>query len=173
MIVKAINKLDGKAAAGPDGISAIIIKKAKYGLAKPFSILWNASLKQGRVPSKLKHAIVIPLLKPGKKRTSPESYRPVSLTSHIIKVFERVLKDYIQEHLEGNQLLGSFQHGFRKKKSCLTQLLEYQDRVLNCLETGLSCDSVYLDFAKAFDKVDLGILGHRLRAMGINGQIAV
>ena len=75
--------------------------------------------------------------------------------------------------MERNGLLGEFQHGFRSKKSCLTQLLDYQDKILRNLEAGLNCDSVYLDFAKAFDKVDLGILGHRLRAMGIYGNIAV
>ena len=96
MIIKAINKLDNRAAAGPDGVPALVIKKCKYVLAKPFSILWNASMKQGRVPKVFKHAFVIPILKPGKKRTEPESYRPVSLTSHIIKIFERILKDYMQ-----------------------------------------------------------------------------
>ena len=122
MIVKAINQMEAKAAAGPDGIPALVLKKSKWGMAKPLAILWNASLKQGRVPQRLKHAIVVPLLKPGKKRTSPESYRPVSLTSHLVKVFERVMKDVLQDHLEGNGLLGKFQHGFRKSKSCLTQL---------------------------------------------------
>merc|ERR1712240_204010 len=89
MVRKANNKLDNKAAAGPDGVPAKLIKKCKYVLAKPFGILWNASMKQGRVPKVFKHAFVIPILKPGKKRTEPESYRPVSLTSHIIKIFER------------------------------------------------------------------------------------
>ena len=95
MIMKAIDKLGAKAAAGPDGISAIILKKAKHYMAKPLAMLWNASLQQGMVPRRLKHAVIIPLLKPGKKRTSPESYCPVSLTSHLVKIFERIMKEYI------------------------------------------------------------------------------
>ena len=116
---------------------------------------------------------MIPLLKSGKSRSSRESYRPVSLTSHIIKLFERIVKDSLQNHLEGNSILGEFQHGFREKKSCLSQLLLYQDTIINNLEKGIECDSVYLDFAKAFDKVDLGILSHRLREIGIFGKVAV
>ena len=83
------------------------------------------------------------------------------------------MKEYIQSHLERNGLLGEFQHGFRSKKSCLTQLLDYQDKILRNLEAGLNCDSVYLDFAKDFEKVNLGTLGQRLRPMGIYGKIAV
>ena len=96
-----------------------------------------------------------------------------TLQSPVTKIFERVIKEFIQHHLECNRLLGDFQHGFRQHKSCLTQLLIYQEEILKNLECGYACDSVYLDFAKAFDKVDLGILGHRIRAMGIYGEIGI
>lgn len=119
-------------------------------------------MQQGRLPRRLKEAVIIPIVKPGKPRSNPESYRPVLLTSHIIKLFERILKYLIQDCLENNEKFGNFQHGFRKRRSCLSQLLLYQDQMLRNLEEGGQCDSVYLDFAKAFDKVDLGIRGFRL-----------
>ena len=172
-IIKAIDKLDPNAAAGPDGIPALLFKKCKNALAGPLAKFWNLSLKKGKIPDRLKEAIVIPVPKPGKNRSDPESFRPVSLTSHITKIFERVIKEFIQNHLECNRLLGDFQHGFRQHKSCLTQLLIYQEEILKNLECGYACDSVYLDFAKAFDKVDLGILGHHIRAMGIYGEIGI
>ena len=114
---------------------AFLIKFCKNALAKPLALMWNASLKQGRVPQRLKEAIIIPILKPGKKRTDPEAFRPVSLTSHLAKIFERVIKTAVQHHLESNNLLGSFQHGFRQQRSCLSQLLAYQDKILLNLES--------------------------------------
>ena len=51
------------------------------------------------------------------------------------------------------------------------QLLEHQQTILASMETGTSTDVVYLDFAKAYDKVDYGVLVSKLRAIGINGQL--
>ena len=63
------------------------------------------------------------------------------------------------------------QHGFRSQRSCLSQLLEYHDEILSNLEEGNNVDSIYLDFSKAFDKVDIGILCHKMRALGISGSL--
>ena len=65
------------------------------------------------------------------------------------------------------------QHGFRHRRSCLSQLLEYYDKVLGFLEDGANVDSIYLDFSKAFDKVDIGKLSHKLRDLGIGGKLGV
>jgi len=65
--------------------------------------------------------------------------------------------------LEGNNLLIANQHGFQSKRSCLTQLLENYDTILNLVEEGKVFDVVYVDFAKAFDKVDHGILSTKLQ----------
>ena len=50
------------------------------------------------------------------------------------------------------------QHGSRSGRSCLSQLLEHHNKILEELEKSNNVDVVYLDFAKAFDKVDYGIL---------------
>ena len=75
--------------------------------------------------------------------------------------------------MEVNNQLNPNQHGFRATRSCLSQLLEHQDRILSILEEGYNVDSIYLDFSKAFDKVDPGILCHKLRDMGITGKLGV
>ena len=93
------------------------------------------------------------------------------MTSILSKCLERILRKLLQDHLEENGLLTSSQHGFRSGRSCLTQLLDHYDRVIRALESGANCDVVYLDYAKAFDKVDIGILIERLRKKGISGKI--
>ena len=56
--------------------------------------------------------------------------------------------------MESQMLINITQHGFRDVLSCITQLLHYFDSILSMLEEGKQVDAVYLDFAKAFDKVD-------------------
>ena len=63
------------------------------------------------------------------------------------------MKDELVEHLESNGLLKGTQHEFRKGWSCLTNLLSFLDRVTEELDNGGSMDLIYLDFAKAFNKV--------------------
>lgn len=91
-MIEAIDKLSPNAAAGPDGIPAILMKKCKDVLAEPLETIFRKSLETGDIPAGWKTAHVIPLVKPGAPKSSPNSYRPVSLTSHLIKTFERIIK---------------------------------------------------------------------------------
>jgi hypothetical protein len=78
----------------------------------------------------------------------PKNYRPVALTSHIIKVFERVVRKALVHHIDQLGLLPEGQHGSRSRRSTLTQLLAHWDSVLDGLESGDGVDYVYLDFSK-------------------------
>ena len=62
------------------------------------------------------------------------NYRPVSLTNHLTKIFEKVLKKAMVAHLEVNQLFNITQHGFTEGKSTISQLLSYYDSILSMLE---------------------------------------
>jgi hypothetical protein len=114
--------------------------------------------------------LVSPVHKGG-SRGLPANYRPVALTSHIVKMFERVIRKSLVAHLEANNLLPDGQHGFRGKRSCLTQLLSYWDTILDQMEEGKGVDAVYTDFAKAFDKCETGVLLHKLKECGIRGKV--
>ena len=139
-------------------------------LSKPLYLIWRTSLDTGQIPFIYLCQTIVPIFKKGSK-ASPENYRPVSLTSHIIKVFRRVLRSKIVQFIESNNILSPHQHGFRTGLSCLTQLLEHFELILEILESGANADVLYLDFAKAFDKVDHGILCHKMKAQGIDGLL--
>ena len=127
----------------------------------------------GIIPTSLLHAVITPLHKGG-SRTEPKQFRPVALTSHIIKVFERVVRKSLVNYLEENGLLWSGQHGFRALRSTLTQLLSHFDAILADLEGGAKgTDSVYLDFSKAFDKVDHGVVLRAIHSLGIHGKLGI
>ena len=63
------------------------------------------------------------------------------------------------------------QHGGRAGRSTLSQLILHHDQILQAMEEGSNIDAVYLDFAKAFDKVDHGLLLHKLKQMGVKGKL--
>ena len=75
------------------------------------------------------------------------------------------------DFLECNHLLNPFQHGFRHGRSCLSELLVHFDDILADLSQGKDVDVIYLDFAKAFDKVDHKLLLRKIRCMGITGKL--
>ena len=169
-VIDAIDKIAPDAAAGPDGFHPQFLKRCKRELATPLCTLWSKSLETGTIPEILKTGIITPIHKGGNKDLASQ-YRPVVLTSHLIKICERVIKSKLVEHLENHNLFNPGQHGFRRGRSCLSQLLAHYDDVLSSIQNGQNADVIYLDFAKAFDKVDHGILLHKLRNCGINGPL--
>ena len=169
-VLEAIKEIPSHAAPGPDKLPALILKECAEELCEGILIIWRKSLDTGDIPDILKLQTIIPIYKKGSK-TLPENYRPVSLTSHLIKLFERILRRKMMKHIEDNKLLSENQHAFRCGRSCLSQLLEHMDYVLKALENNFNIDVIYLDFAKAFDKVDHCLLMKKLRAFGISGKI--
>ena len=73
-------------------------------------------------------------------------------------LFERVIRKQLVTFLESNDLLCSHRHGCRSGHSCLTQLQHHFDDVLENYLVGADTDSIYLDYAKAFDNVDHALL---------------
>ena len=107
----------------------------------------------------------------GESKSVAANYRPVALTSHLIKIFEKILRKNISEHMEKNDLFNKSQHGFRAGRSCLSQLLEQYDLILSMLDNNSNVDVVYLDFSKAFDKVDHKIVLNKINNLGIEGKV--
>ena len=169
-VTKAIEKLKRNKSAGGEGMDSSFIKEIGDSLAGPLMELFNKSLLEGKVPDDWKVADVTPVYKTGSKQ-DPGNYRPVSLTSHVGKLMERILKEKIVEFLEENKLLGESQHGFRKDKSCLTNLLEYSQIVADYIDNGEPVDIIFLDFQKAFDKVPHERLLEKMKAHGIRGRV--
>ena len=94
-IIDAIKEVKNNAAPGTDRFPVILMKECAEELSEPLYILWRHSLNNGDIAPLLKTAVICPILKPGSQRNHPKSYRPVSLLSYIIKVFERIIRTAI------------------------------------------------------------------------------
>jgi hypothetical protein len=128
------------------------------------------SYSEGVVPIEWGEANVTPLFKKGSKLEAA-NYRPVSLTSVCFKLMERILRDDLMEYFYENNLIAMQQHGFVRRRACVTNLLECQNKIYKSLMEGDSVDVVYTDFAKAFDKVSHRKLIHKLEAYGVKGAM--
>ena len=171
-VESCINKIKKHAAPGPDGFSAILLRECSKELSKPLYQIFRNSINTGDVPNDLKDAIITPIPKGGLK-SDPKNYRPINLISHLLKALEKVICCRIVSFLEDNKKININQHGFRKLHSCLSQLIEHYDTIIEAVSSGANMDVVYLDFSKAFDVVDHNILLRKLKAVGISGKIGL
>jgi len=114
--------------------------------------------------------LVYEIHKSGNKN-NPANYRPISLTSQICKIMKSLMRDQIVHHLESNRLIKDSQHGFRKGRSCLTNILTFLDKVTSYIDSEFDVDVIFLDFAKAFDKVPHQRLLSKLKSHGISGIV--
>ena len=149
-VEKKLKALISDKAQGPDQIPPRVLKELHKELAEPLTILFRKSIESGIVPSDWKFAEVTAIFKKG-NRTDPGNYRPVSLTSICCKILEQFVRDSIVDHMTDNNLYSECQHGFRKKRSCVTQLLEVHEKLTDMIDDGKSIDIIYVDFKKAFD----------------------
>jgi ribonuclease P/MRP protein subunit RPP40 len=170
MVVSRIRKLKVGKAPGIDGIVPKVLVECADVLGKPLWIIYNLSLRTGKVPVEWKRANVTAIFKKGSKEVAG-NYRPVSLTTHVCKVLEALVKDVIIAHLQKYNLINDSQHGFVKGRSCLTNLLGFFEDITAMVDKGEPVDVIYLDFQKAFDKVPHRRLMKKVSAMGIGGEI--
>ena len=116
-------------------------------------LIFSHSLSHGVIPKSWKRAAIIPIYKSGDK-TVPSNYRPISLTSVICKVSKQVFS-----FLDQKGCLNSTQMDLGLAVP-VCQRCWMSDNIMHMLDSDSSVDMVYLDFSKAFDKVDHGILLH-------------
>lgn len=118
----ALKKLKQKKAPGADGITNEMLKHLGHTAKRILLQIFNLSWHSGKFPSKWKEAHIRPILKKGKDKNNPESYRPVSLLSCTGKLLERIINTRLLWHLESNSLLAPTQTGYRQHHSTEDQL---------------------------------------------------
>ncbi|RMC04880.1 hypothetical protein DUI87_18055 [Hirundo rustica rustica] len=145
-----LSRLDIHKSMGPDGIHPRVMRELADELVKPLSTIYQQSWLTGKVPDDWKLASVTPIHKKG-GRGDPGNYRAVSLTSVPGKGMEQFILSVITQNLQAGQGLRPNQHGFRRGRLCLTNLISFYDQVTHLVDAGRAVDVVCLDFSKAFD----------------------
>jgi len=144
-----------------------VLKELADVISELLSIIFERSWRTGEVPEDWRKASVTPVFKKDEKE-DPENYSLVSLTSILGKMMEQLILDVIVKQVEEKKVIRSSQHGFPKRKSCLTNLIAFYDGMTVWVDDGRPVDVVYLDFSKAFDMDSHNILLGKLGKCGLD-----
>ena len=167
-LIAALSRLDDNIKSGPDGIPPYFIKRLKFPLLSPLLKLYNKSLSSGVFPDFWKESFIFPIHKDGDK-SDVVNYRPISILSTFAKIFESIIAKRLAEYFLRS--IGSFQHGSIKGRSTLTNLLLFNNFIFEAFLEKWQVDSIYIDFSKAFDRVNHGMLLRKLENAGIGGSL--
>ncbi|NXR73268.1 PO11 protein, partial [Pycnonotus jocosus] len=127
----------------PDGIHLRVMRELADELVKPLSIIYQQSWLTAELPDDWKLANVTVIHKKGAKE-DPGNFRPVRLTSVPSKVMEQFLLSVITQDLQDGQGIRPNQHGFKRGRSCLTNLVSFYGQVTHLVDAGKAVDVVYL-----------------------------
>ena len=167
-IEDAIKHLKPKTSVGSDGIPPYVVKGCADSLKHPLLMAFNLSLKTCTFPNKWKSGLVCPIPKGGNKNDI-RNYRPIAVLSAFAKIFEQVLFNRILPHVKPT--ISVSQHGFMKQRSTITNLAIITDVLAKALDNGKQVDVIYIDYEKAFDKVDHNILLAKLNCFQFSSPL--
>jgi len=169
-IARSLKTMKCNLSAGPDGIPPLFFKRLKDCMCRPLALIFTQLLSVGYVPPDWLKAVIVPVFKKGISGTVT-NYRPISLTCVLSKILEKIVSGKIYDHLITNNILNADQHGFLRRKSTTTNLLESLNDWTLYLQAGEQTVVVYVDFKKAFDSVSHNKLFIRLMSYGIRGSV--
>ena len=151
----AIKKMKGKGAAGPDNIPPSFLKSLGPMALQELLSIFNSSFSLAHCPRIWRVATIIPLLKAGKSPSKVASFRPISLTSCVVKLLELIIADRLYYIAETNNMFSRFHVGFRKGQSCEDQITQIVQAIEDGFQQRPMQRSVLtlLDFSKAYDTV--------------------
>jgi len=125
----AIHKNLKNASPGPDKIHASMLKNLHPNSLSYLLSLFNSILLHNSYPPSWKLVIVLAILKPSRDPSHPDSFRPITLTSVLGKLFQKILNKRLTWYLEYNNILSPFQYGFRKGRNTLQALTDLQQQI--------------------------------------------
>ena len=169
-LIKLLKAVNPNKANGPGNISCRILKEAAESISPYLQLIFTKSIEEHNVPKDWLVANVTALFKKGDKR-QPVNNRPASLTSVPRKIMEHVIFKHIMDHLDKHIILVDFQHGFRNKRACESQLVVTTADIARHLDNNQQVDMLILDFRKVFDTVPHKCLLKKLESYGINWNI--
>ena len=165
-----IENMKTNSAGGPDDINPTMIKKAKTSLARKLCPIFNQIVQEGVYPECWKETTITPILKKGSP-SMISNYRNIQCSSCIGKIFEAIVHEKLYDFAEDRELFPSNQHGFRRKHSVMTNLMEFYSKVAFNVDNKKPVDVIFIDFSDAFGMMHHEMLLSKLSKMNIRGKM--
>ena len=167
----ALNKLKGRKSPGPDKVHNEMLKHlGTYG-RKTLLLLINLTWNNSKIPKTWRNAHIVPIHKSGKDPKEAQSYRPISLTSCLGKVGERMVNRRLYWWLESSGLLTEAQSGFRAANRTEDQLFRLVQSIQDGFQQGTATTAVFVDFQQAYDRVWRKGLLLKMQRLGVKGKM--
>lgn len=163
-VLKIISSMKSSA-PGSDGVTSSMLKMCCPIILPYITHIVNICIEKSVFPNVWKCAIVCPLPKTSKPQEFKD-LRPINILTTMSKILERVIYNQAYDYINVNSILPTTQSGFRKGFSCTTALLKVTDDIISATDRGLSTVLIVLDYSKAFETVDHGVLLSILRYIG-------
>uniref|UniRef100_A0A3B3C2V1 Reverse transcriptase domain-containing protein n=1 Tax=Oryzias melastigma TaxID=30732 RepID=A0A3B3C2V1_ORYME len=165
LVRRELQRLNMRKAPGPDRVCPRLLKTCANELGAPLQHLFNLSLELGQVPSLWKTSCIVPLPKV-KHPKENKDYRPVALTSHVMKTFERLVLQQLKPQVQHVQ--DPLQFAYRERVGVEDAVLYLLHRTLSHLEEGGGAVRIlFLDFSCAFNTIHPHLLQEKLIKMAV------
>ena len=164
--IKSASKSTGK-----DPISYKMIQQLPNSFLEILLDFFDTCWESGNIPKAWKEAQVIAIHKPGKPKKDPTSYRPISLTPHLGKVYERIIKTRLESFLEKHNIIPVCQAGFRKGRSCTDHIVKLTAHMRKAISAKRTLLATFFDVKRAFDTVWHSKLLDKLGKLGVSGRM--
>lgn len=156
---------------GPDKIYPQMIKNLPELAIKHLLNIYNKMWKESFFPNQWKISTIVPIAKPGKDHNNPLNYRPISLTSIVCKIFERMINSRLTDYFDINKGISNIQCGSRKKRSTNDHLIRLETTIRNSYANNQHFISVFYDLEKAYDTTWRYGIMKDLRRKGLRGRL--
>ena len=167
----ATRRANSRKAPGPDEVCNEMISHMGHLAKQKLLLFINRTWKEGKLPTSWRTARVAPILKKGKPAGLPQSYRPISLTSCLGKVAERMVNYRLYHWLEKNKKIDDSQAGFRKGCRTEDQLFRFAQSTIDGFQRGEHTTAIFIDLQQAYDRVWRKGLLMKMGNIGIHGKM--
>ncbi len=167
---RELRRVNVRKAAGPDGITGRVLRSCADQLAGLFTSIFNESLATSVVPTSFKKSVIIPVPK-NSKPSCLNDYRPVALTSTVMKVFERLLKKHICSSI--TVTLDPLQFAYRPNRSTYDAISQVMHSSLTHIDStnGNYVRLLFIDCSSAFNTIVPTKLAVKLSDLGLNTSL--
>ena len=169
--VEAVINSSRDSAPGEDCIHNAMLKKLKDEDKKELTRIMNKIWENEKYPKSWKTATIIPILKQGKDPKEPTNYRPISLTSCLGKLLEKIISRRLYAELEKRKLIPNSQSAFRKGRSTIDNIVELETEIREAIANKDVTTAVVMDIEKAYDSCWPYLVKKQLKEMGFKGNL--
>ena len=169
----AIDDLEPYKAAGTDGIFPALLQQAQECIVSTLTRILKACVAYKYIPKVWRLVKVIFLPKPGKDNyEAAKSFRPISLTSYLLKILEKLICRFLWETILKEEPLHRWQYAYQEGKSTVAALQRFVDKIEYTLEDKGFALAVFMDIEGAFDSVPFGAITAAMQKRNIPSSIS-